>query len=58
MESHGLGGKIQVTEATYQLIQADFLCQPRGLVSIKGKGEIPVYLLLDAKPQLLELGGA
>ena len=58
MESHGLGGKIQVTEATYQLIQADFLCQPRGLVSIKGKGEIPVYLLLDAKPKLLELGGA
>lgn len=57
MESHGLGGEIQITEATYQLIRADFLCQPRGLLFIKGKGEMPVYLLQDSKPPAMEVGG-
>ncbi len=38
MESHGFPGKIQITEATYELIKDDFVCTPRGTVDIKGKG--------------------
>jgi len=37
----------QITTATYQLIESDFVCEPRGTVEIKGKGEMSTYLLLS-----------
>ncbi len=46
MESAGIPGSIQVTEATYELIRDRFLCEPRGIISVKGKGEMNTYLLL------------
>jgi adenylate cyclase len=49
MESHGLSGAIQVTRATYELIKADFICEPRGAVNVKGKGEMEVWLVVSAK---------
>ena len=49
MESHGTGGTIQITRATYELIKDDFICEPRGIVDIKGKGEMEVWLVLAAK---------
>ncbi len=51
MESTGVPGSIQVTPTTYDLIKSAFVCEPRGPVKIKGKGEINTYLLLSAKPQ-------
>ncbi len=45
MESHGLPGKIQMTRATYELIKEEFVCQPRGLVEIKGKGQMETWFL-------------
>jgi guanylate cyclase len=48
MESHGMGGTIQITRATYELIRDDFVCEPRGLVDIKGKGQMEVWLVLSA----------
>jgi adenylate cyclase len=50
MESHGEPGKIQITQRLYDLLQDDFLCQPRGTIDIKGKGPMPTYFLLSAKP--------
>ena len=47
MESHGLAEQIQVTEATYQLLQDQYVFQKRGLMTIKGKGEMMTYLLLS-----------
>lgn len=47
MESHGSGGFIQITEDTYDLIKNDFLCESRGKVSVKGKGEISVWVVTD-----------
>ena len=32
MESHSSGGSIQVTEATYELIKDEFVCEPRGTI--------------------------
>jgi guanylate cyclase len=49
MESHGLGGAVQITQATYDLIKNEFICQPRGTVHVKGKGEMEVWLVLSAK---------
>jgi len=49
MESHGLGGAVQITLATYELIKDEFICEPRGKVNVKGKGEMKVWLVLAAK---------
>ena len=49
MESHGLGGAVQITQATYELIQDEFVCEPRGAVNVKGKGEMDVWLVVSAK---------
>ena len=49
MESHGMGGMIQITRATYELIKDEFICEPRGTVNVKGKGEMEVWLVLSAK---------
>jgi adenylate cyclase len=45
MESHGLPGCIQVTEATYQRLKHLYQFRERGSVHIKGKGEVVTYLL-------------
>ena len=54
MESHGMGGKVQITRATYELIKNDFVCEPRGTVNIKGKGEMDVWLVISAKENRLK----
>jgi len=45
MESHGIPGAIQVTEACYRRLQSKFTFDERGPIFIKGKGEMPTYLL-------------
>ncbi|MBG1266709.1 adenylate/guanylate cyclase domain-containing protein [Nostoc sp. WHI] len=45
MESHGIAGSIQVCEASYQLLKDKYLLEKRGLIKIKGKGEMMTYLL-------------
>ena len=45
MESSGLPDCIQVSERTYELIKADFICHPRGTIEIKGKGEMRTWLV-------------
>ena len=49
MESHGIGGAIQVTEATYQMLKDQYLFEKRGRVQVKGKGEMVTYILKDRK---------
>ena len=45
MESHGIIGEIQVTEATYQQLKHDFNCEERGSITVKGKGKMNTYLV-------------
>jgi guanylate cyclase len=52
MESHGERGAIQVTRETYELIKDVFVCEPRGLLSVKGKGEIEVWPVKDRQPAI------
>jgi adenylate cyclase len=45
MESHGASGRIQITRATMELLDGEFVCEPRGTIPIKGKGEIETWYL-------------
>jgi adenylate cyclase len=45
MESHSLPGCIQVTSATYQILQDKYFFDNRGSIEVKGKGEMNTYLL-------------
>jgi class 3 adenylate cyclase len=49
MESHGIAGQIQVTEATYQQLKTHYLFEPRGKIPVKGKGEMETYWLKGKK---------
>lgn len=49
MESHGLPGEIQVTEAVFRKTSHRFEFTFRGNVEIKGKGPMPVYLVTGKK---------
>jgi guanylate cyclase len=51
MESHGTGGKIQISRETYQLLKDEFICEPRGKVQVKGKGEMETWYLVGVKPK-------
>jgi adenylate cyclase len=45
MEKTGVPGKIQVSDVTYQLLKDDYQLKSRGLIEIKGKGEVNTYFL-------------
>ena len=49
MESHGLPGCIQVTVSTYERLKDKFKLEKRGVIQVKGKGEMTTYLLLGRK---------
>jgi guanylate cyclase len=49
MESHGTAGRIQITQATKELLDGDFVCEPRGTISVKGKGEVDVWYLVGRR---------
>jgi len=46
METHGVPGKIQVSAATHDLLNGEFVCEPRGTVGIKGMGEMETWFLV------------
>lgn len=49
MESHGVEGKIQVSENVKVRLENNFLFEPRGSIQIKGKGDMHVFILLGEK---------
>jgi adenylate cyclase len=49
MESHGTGGRIQISRDTYNLLKDEFICEPRGTVLVKGKGEMETWYLTGEK---------
>jgi adenylate cyclase len=56
MESHGMSGTIQITQVTYELIKDEFVCEPRGNVHVKGKGEMKVWLVKSARDRTADTG--
>ncbi|MEX0267680.1 adenylate/guanylate cyclase domain-containing protein [Leptolyngbyaceae cyanobacterium UHCC 1019] len=49
MESHGVPGEIQVAETTFECLKHQYNFQRRGIIKIKGKGQITTYFLIGRK---------
>ena len=49
MESHGKPGQIQVTENTYKILRDRYEFEDKGLIPVKGKGEMKVFWLMRKK---------
>ncbi|MGI9609952.1 MAG: adenylate/guanylate cyclase domain-containing protein, partial [Acidimicrobiia bacterium] len=45
MESTGVAGQIQVTASVRERLREQFDFQPRGLIAVKGKGDMETFLL-------------
>ncbi len=49
MESHGTSGRIQITGATKELLEDEFLYESRGTIPVKGKGEMEAWYLVGRR---------
>jgi class 3 adenylate cyclase/Tfp pilus assembly protein PilF len=45
MEQHGAPGRINISQATYELVKDEFLCTRRGRIAAKNKGEVDMYFV-------------
>jgi class 3 adenylate cyclase len=45
MESHGIPGRIHISAATHELILDEFVCEARGTIEVKGKGEMQTWFV-------------
>ena len=55
MESHGRGGVIQITRATYELVKDDFICEAQGTMKVKGKGNMEVWFVKGPAQKLVKI---
>jgi class 3 adenylate cyclase len=49
MESHGEAGKIQVSQATYELLKDESIIESRGTIVVKGKGQMTTRFLMGQR---------
>jgi adenylate cyclase len=49
MESTGEPGKIQVSQDTYERLNDEFLLERRGVIDVKGKGEMQTWFLIGRR---------
>jgi guanylate cyclase len=49
METHSVPGEIQITSATHDLLKDEFECRPRGVIPVKGKGEMQTWYLVGPR---------
>jgi adenylate cyclase len=45
MESQSTPGEIQITRETYDLLKDEFVCRRRGMILVKGKGQMETWYL-------------
>ncbi|GAG78202.1 unnamed protein product, partial [marine sediment metagenome] len=53
MESSGEAGKVNISGSTYELVKEFFICEYRGKMPVKYKGEIDMYFVNGIRPELL-----
>ncbi len=46
MESSGEANKVNISQTTYELVKDKFVCEPRGKIQAKNKGEVEMYFVL------------
>ena len=49
MESHGVAGRIQISDATRQRLDEQFILEERGVIDVKGKGKMHTWFLNSRK---------
>ncbi|MEW5850029.1 MAG: adenylate/guanylate cyclase domain-containing protein [Myxococcota bacterium] len=49
MESHGLAGRVQMTDTTRMRLPDSFRVEERGVIDVKGKGPLRTWLLVAAE---------
>lgn len=47
MEQNGFPGKVNISEATFQLVKNDFACHFRGEIEAKNKGKLKMYFVSE-----------
>lgn len=58
MESSGEAGKINISGTTYEFVKDFFVCEYRGKMPVKYKGEIEMYFVNGIVPGLCDENGA
>jgi class 3 adenylate cyclase len=53
MESSGEPGKVNISGSTYDFVKGFFICEYRGKMPVKYKGEIDMYFVNGIRPELL-----
>jgi len=51
MQSEGVPGSIQISRSTFSLVEDRFVCERRGRIPIKGKGEMDTYILVSRRSE-------
>ena len=49
MEYSGEPGKVNISGSTYELVKEYFVCEHRGKIQAKNKGEIDMFFVLEQK---------
>ncbi len=57
MESAGEAGKINISGTTYEFVKEFFLCEHRGKMPVKYKGELDMYFVTGIVPELRDENG-
>jgi class 3 adenylate cyclase len=57
MESSGEAGKINISGTTYEFVKDFFLCEHRGKMPVKYKGELDMYFVSGIIPELKDKDG-
>jgi adenylate cyclase len=52
MESSGEAGKVNISGHTYELVKDFFICEYRGKMPVKYKGDIDMYFVKGIRPEL------
>ena len=56
MESAGAAGEVNISQFTYEQIKEYFVCEHRGKIHAKHKGEIDMYYVVAIRPEYSENG--
>jgi hypothetical protein len=57
MESSGEAGKINISGTTYEFVKEFFICEHRGRMPVKYKGELDMYFVNGIVPELRDENG-
>ncbi len=57
MESSGEAGKINISGTTYEFVKEFFICEHRGRMPVKYKGELDMYFVNSIVPELRDENG-